>query len=90
MGTIHTGRSGQTDGGFITQGDSNNVPDPEPVYAEQIVGAQFRIPGLGGALMFLRPGGILTGLFVLAAVFLADRRTTEGACSVPGVDGSSR
>ena len=65
---------GQTDGGFITQGDSNNVPDPEPVYAEQIVGrAVLVIPGLGGALMFLRtPAGILlTGLFVLAAVFLA-------------------
>ena len=65
---------GQTDGGFITQGDSNNVPDPEPVYAEQIVGrAVMVIPGLGGALLFLRtPAGILlTGLFVFAAVFLA-------------------
>ena len=38
---------GQTDGGFITQGDSNNVPDSEPVYAEQIVGrAVLVIPGL--------------------------------------------
>lgn len=65
---------GQTDGGFITQGDSNNVPDPDLIHAEQIVGrVVLVIPGLGGALLFLRtPAGILlTGLFVFAAVFLA-------------------
>lgn len=65
---------GQTDGGFITQGDSNNVPDPDLIHAEQIFGrVVLVIPGLGGALLFLRtPAGILlTGLFVFAAVFLA-------------------
>lgn len=65
---------GQTDGGFITQGDSNNVPDPDLIHAEQILGrVVLVIPGLGRALLFLRtPAGILlTGLFVFAAVFLA-------------------
>lgn len=55
------------DGTYTTKGDSNTVPDPNPVQPDQVVGLfKYRIPWAGKTLKTMtKPVGLLTVLTVI-------------------------
>ncbi len=55
---------------FVTRGDANTLDDTMPAYAGDIIGkwTEFRVPGLGKALSFLRTK---TGFFVCIIIPMA-------------------
>ena len=58
-----------TDEGFITQGDENDTPDPDPVTRENYIGRTFlALPGVGSVLGALDS---LWGRAVLGVILLA-------------------
>lgn len=60
-----------TDEGFITQGDENDTPDPDPVTRENYIGRTFfALPGIGSVLGVLDSlwGRIVLGVIVLAVL----------------------
>lgn len=63
---------GEDEAGFITQGDANNAADSQPLAEADIEGRLlYIIPGVGGALSFLRtPLGIL--LLIAAVIILIE------------------
>jgi len=70
---------GETESGFITQGDANNTPDSEPVSKSDIVGKVVIIlPKLGVFIEFMQsPMGLMcivfAGFLILCLPSLADR-----------------
>lgn len=66
------GKDGQR---FITRGDANETPDPEPVNPEQIVGTVvFSVPFLGYAAVFLQKETVfclILAMIVQEGLFLA-------------------
>lgn len=66
---------GERDGGFVTKGDANNTEDKELLSTGSIEGRLLLVvPGVGGALTFLRsPLGLL--LLVLVGVALIESDT---------------
>lgn len=74
QGSLTTHRAiSSTPQGFVTQGDYNNAPDPDPVPPERVVGRVVGVlPGVGAFLQALRtPAGLLLLLALgLALLFL--------------------
>lgn len=64
-----------TDEGYLTKGDANNAPDPDPVKQEQVAGAVYCVlPQFGVVSSFISSpvGAIVTGAIGLGIIFLPD------------------
>lgn len=70
---------GRVEGQFITQGDANNMEDPELLAPENIVGKLWAVlPGAGGAVLFFRsPLGLL--ILIVAGALLIKLPDWAGA-----------
>lgn len=60
-----------TDEGYITQGDANNAPDPDPVAPREVVGrVVVHLPGIGSLLAALKTPLGMTLLFFVGLILL--------------------
>ncbi len=86
---------GESDSGFITQGDANNTPDRKPVAEGSILGkVVLTVPKIGLFIEFIRtPFGLMcitfAGLLILAAPSLIACRKEDNDNCEPQLNGGN-